>query len=72
MTISGLKEHSLRDHGEALTLAKLRAATQAAHQAALRPSRPAADTEHNSLALDGNVILSYLQSRHEANELKCC
>lgn len=30
-TISQLKEHSHRDHGEVLTLPKLRAATQAAH-----------------------------------------
>lgn len=30
-TISQLKEHSQRDHGETLTLPKLRAATQAAH-----------------------------------------
>ncbi|KAJ3605470.1 hypothetical protein NHX12_027516, partial [Muraenolepis orangiensis] len=51
VTISQLKEHSLRDHGEALTLHKLRAATQAAH-AALRTAKLAGDdhddtgTEH--------------------------
>ena len=52
MTISQLKEHSLRDHGEALTLPKLRAATQAAH-AALKPSRLATNAEQASLAQDG-------------------
>lgn len=52
MTISQLREHSLRDHGEALTLPKLRAATQAAH-ATLRPSRLASNTEQTPLASDG-------------------
>lgn len=52
MTISQLKEHSLRDHGEALTLTKLRAATQAAH-AALRASRPASNAEQTAMAPDG-------------------
>ncbi len=56
MTISQLKEHSLRDHGEALTLPKLRAATQAAH-AALRPSRLASNTEQTPLAPDGNNVI---------------
>lgn len=56
MTISQLKEHSLRDHGEALTLPKLRAATQAAH-AALRPSRLAGNTEQTPLAPDGNNVI---------------
>ncbi|MEQ2193359.1 hypothetical protein XENOCAPTIV_016142 [Xenoophorus captivus] len=41
MTISQLKEHSLRDHGEALTLPKLRAATQAAHTAIRLPRQAA-------------------------------
>lgn len=52
MTIIQLKEHSLREHGEALTLHKLRAATQAA-QATHRPVRPATDAEQSPLATDG-------------------
>lgn len=64
MTISQLKEHSLRDHGEALTLPKLRAATQAAH-AAPRPSRLASNTEQTPLAPDGNyvILLTDMRSR---------
>lgn len=63
MTISQLKEHSLRDHGEALTLTKLRAATQAAH-AALRPCRLAGNNEQTSLAPDGNytILLTDIRS----------
>lgn len=62
MTISQLKEHSLRDHGEALTLPKLRAATQAAH-GALRPPRLPSNTEQNPLALDGmrSLVMSFWQ-----------
>lgn len=56
MTISQLKEHSLRDHGEALTLPKLRAATQAAH-AALRPYRLASNTEQTPSTPDGNYAI---------------
>lgn len=56
MTISQLKEHSLTDHGEALTLTKLRAATQAAH-AAPRPPRLATNTEQTTLAPDGNYVI---------------
>lgn len=56
MTISQLKEHSLRDHGEALTLPKLRAATQAPH-ATPRPSRLVGHTEQTSLAPDGNYVI---------------
>lgn len=52
MTISQLKEHSLTDHGEVLTLPKLRAATQAAH-AAIRLPRQAAHTDHSHLTTDG-------------------
>lgn len=65
MTISQLKEHSLRVHGEALTLTKLRAATQAAH-AALRPSRLAGGNEQTSLAPDGNysILITDIRS-HE-------
>lgn len=62
MTISQLKEHSLRDHGEALTLPKLRAATQAAH-ATLRPSRLASSTEQTSLAPDGNYVILLIDIR---------
>lgn len=64
MTISQLKEHSLRDHGEALTLPKLRAATQAAH-AVPRPSRLASNTEQTPLAPDGNyvILLTDMRSR---------
>ncbi|XP_043952466.1 zinc finger protein 462 isoform X1 [Gambusia affinis] len=51
MTISQLKEHSLTDHGEVLTLPKLRAATQAAH-AAIRLPRQAAHTDHSHLTTD--------------------
>lgn len=67
MTISQLKEHSLRDHGEALTLPKLRAATQAAHSF-LRPSRLTSNTEltETPLAPDGmrsyNIIIIDLRS----------
>jgi len=63
MTISQLKEHSLRDHGEALTLAKLRAATQTAH-GALRPPRLASKAEQNPLALDGMRSCIMLFSRN--------
>lgn len=56
MTISQLKEHSLTDHGEALTLTKLRAATQAAH-AAPRPPRLPTNTEQTTLAPDGNYVI---------------
>lgn len=56
MTISQLKEHSLTDHGEALTLTKLRAATQAAH-ASLRPPRLASNAEQTTLAPDGNYVI---------------
>lgn len=56
MTISQLKEHSLTDHGEALTLTKLRAATQAAH-AAPRAPRLATNTEQTTLAPDGNYVI---------------
>lgn len=52
MTISQLKEHSLRDHGEVLTLPKLRAANQAAH-ATLRPPRPASNPEQSPIGPDG-------------------
>lgn len=62
MTISQLKEHSLRDHGEALTLPKLRAATQAAH-AAPRPSRLASNTEQTPLAPDGNYLILLMDMR---------
>lgn len=41
MTISQLKEHALTDHGESLTLPKLRAATQAAQ----KPLRLGSDSE---------------------------
>ncbi|XP_072309276.1 zinc finger protein 462 [Eucyclogobius newberryi] len=44
-TISRLKEHSQRDHGETLTLPKLKAATQAAH-IALKP-RLASNSEQS-------------------------
>lgn len=53
MTISQLKEHSLRDHGETLTLQKLRAATQASHSAS-RPLRLTSTTEQTSITPDGN------------------
>lgn len=53
MTISQLKEHSLRDHGEALTLQKLRAATQASHSAS-RPLRLPSATEPASITPNGN------------------
>lgn len=56
MTISQLKEHSLTDHGEALTLTKLRAATQAAH-AAPRPPRLATNTEQTTITPDGNYVI---------------
>lgn len=63
MTISQLKEHSLRDHGEVLTLPKLRAASQAAH-AAVRASRPAANPEQTPMAPDGmRSSLVILQSQ---------
>ncbi|XP_015259238.1 PREDICTED: zinc finger protein 462 isoform X2 [Cyprinodon variegatus] len=51
MTISQLKEHSLSNHGEVLTLPKLRAAIQAAH-AAIRLPRPTVQTEHAHLTPD--------------------
>lgn len=53
MTISQLKEHSLRDHGETLTLQKLRAATQASHSTS-RPLRLTSPPEQTSIAPDGN------------------
>lgn len=53
MTISQLKEHSLRDHGEALTLQKLRAATQASHSTS-RPLRLTSATEPTSITPNGN------------------
>lgn len=59
MTISQLKEHSLRDHGEALTLHKLRAASQAAH-AALRTSRMIASMEQTPMLSDGTINRSVL------------
>lgn len=54
MTISQLKEHSLRDHGETLTLQKLRAATQASHSTS-RPLRLTGSAEQTSIAPDGNA-----------------
>lgn len=53
MTISQLKEHSLRDHGEALTLQKLRAATQASHSTS-RPLRLTGATEPAPITPNGN------------------
>ncbi|KAG8010759.1 hypothetical protein GBF38_009957 [Nibea albiflora] len=64
MTISQLKEHSLRDHGEALTLHKLRAATQAAH-ATLRPSRLSSNTEQTPLAPDDPSYLEPADVRQQ-------
>ncbi|TMS08581.1 Zinc finger protein 462 [Larimichthys crocea] len=59
-----LKEHSLRDHGEALTLHKLRAATQAAH-ATLRPSRLSSNTEQTPLAPDDPSYLEPADVRQQ-------
>lgn len=67
MTISQLKEHSLRDHGEVLTLSKLRAATQAAH-AAIRHPRMAPNTEHSHLQTDGKMLSVSLSEEHELQE----
>ncbi|KAM8872246.1 zinc finger protein 462 [Synchiropus picturatus] len=64
-TISQLKEHSLQDHGEELTLPKLRAATQAAH-ANLRPSKLTINAEQTPLSSDDP---SYLESADVAEQL---
>ncbi|KAI4893997.1 hypothetical protein NFI96_014599 [Prochilodus magdalenae] len=59
MTISQLKEHSLREHGETLTLPRLRAG------AALRTTRPNAsphtDPQHTALNSDANEAMGYLE-----------
>ncbi|XP_063745649.1 zinc finger protein 462 isoform X2 [Eleginops maclovinus] len=64
MTISLLKEHSLVDHGEELTLPKLRAATQAAH-GALRPSRLPSSTEQAPLDPDDPSYLEPADVRQQ-------
>uniref|UniRef100_A0A671P4S4 Zinc finger protein 462-like n=1 Tax=Sinocyclocheilus anshuiensis TaxID=1608454 RepID=A0A671P4S4_9TELE len=55
MTIIQLKEHSLQEHGETLTLPKLRAG------AALRSTRPNAEHDEQNTALDPQSSAGYLE-----------
>ncbi|XP_033845074.1 zinc finger protein 462 isoform X2 [Periophthalmus magnuspinnatus] len=66
-TISQLKEHSQRDHGETLTLPKLRAATQAAH-ISLKP-RLASTSEQSPLpATDDPTYLEPADVRQQLSQ----